>query len=161
MNPTSYKWAIRKTAEQLQLPEELVRDLIIYHYKEIRKRLSNLENVRVKLNGLGYFDIKYWKIDAKAVEYKKMLNYYALRDTKRNELISKDIRIKLDNVLSMQTMCEGEKIKREKCKKRRKEDEQEYYRRLEEQKKNSGGIVEPVVSEPVRERSGAKALENL
>jgi hypothetical protein len=56
---------IPKTAENLNLSENLVEDVIDFYWQEIRKSLSSLKHQRVHVTNLGDFIIKHWKIDNK------------------------------------------------------------------------------------------------
>ena len=65
MRPRKAKEFIPKTAENLNLSENLVEDVIDFYWQEIRKSLSSLKHQRVHVTNLGDFIIKHWKIDNK------------------------------------------------------------------------------------------------
>lgn len=152
---------IKQTAQQLNLPEELVRDVIKYYYKDIRKSLSALDHVRVVVTGLGFFNIKYWSVKYRLDKFKNMLKAYEPYNDSRSEPIKKDIREKIDQLQYMYEVCEGEKIKKEKIKAKRRELEKEYYDSLAKQKENMGGTSEHVVSQPADKNNSESAIENL
>jgi hypothetical protein len=52
-------------AEQLNLSEELVADVVNFYWQEIRKSLSSLSHSRIHVTNLGDFVTKYWKLDDK------------------------------------------------------------------------------------------------
>lgn len=65
LRPKKAKEFIPGVAKELQLPVDLVEDVILYYWQEIRKSLSTLSHSRVHLTNLGDFVIKDWKIQEK------------------------------------------------------------------------------------------------
>lgn len=58
------KSLIPKTAEQLELPEELVADVVDFYYTEIRKRMEGLQNNRLYIPKIGTFYISQKKLES-------------------------------------------------------------------------------------------------
>lgn len=161
MRPTSYKELIKLTAEQLNLPEEVVHDLIIYYYKDVRKALSTLEGPRVVISGLGNFNIKHWKLKDQLSKLLRMFKSYESYNSKQSELIRVDIQKKIDQLQGMTTMWEGETIRKQKIKKKRRELEKEYNDRLAKQMENTGGNLEHIVSESENKTDSEEASSNM
>jgi nucleoid DNA-binding protein len=67
LRPKKAKTFIPEVAEELNLSEKLVEDVIDFYWQEIRKSLSSLKHQRVHLTNLGDFVIKHWKIDSKII----------------------------------------------------------------------------------------------
>lgn len=65
MRPKKAKDFIPEVAKELNLPEELVKDIVLYYWEEIRKSMSSLKHQRIHATNLGDFTIKHWKIDDK------------------------------------------------------------------------------------------------
>lgn len=65
MRPKKAKDFIPSVAEQLHLSEDVVKDVVDYYWRNIRKSLSSLDHSRIHLTNLGDFTIKHWKIDEK------------------------------------------------------------------------------------------------
>lgn len=65
MNPKKAKDFISEVSDELQLPESLVNDIVIYYWQEVRKSLSGLKNSRVHITNLGDFVVKHWKVGEK------------------------------------------------------------------------------------------------
>lgn len=65
MRPKKAKELIPKVAVELNIPEQLVKDITDFYWQEIRKSLSGLKHNRVHLTNLGDFTIKHWKLDDK------------------------------------------------------------------------------------------------
>lgn len=57
MIPKKPQVIIKQVAEEMNLPQSLVDDLISFYYKEVRKNLSSLEHNKLNLPGLGDFII--------------------------------------------------------------------------------------------------------
>ena len=71
MRPKKAKEFIPDVANQVDLPEDIIKDIIDYYWRTIRKNLSSLEHVRIHLTNLGDFVIKHWKIDDKIDKLEK------------------------------------------------------------------------------------------
>jgi hypothetical protein len=65
LRPKKAKEFIPYVADSLQLSEDVVKDVVDYYWREVRKNLSTLSHNRVHLTNLGDFTIKHWKIDDK------------------------------------------------------------------------------------------------
>ncbi len=65
MRPLKAKTLIPKVANELELSEETVKDIITYYWQEIRTCLSSLKHQRIHISNLGDFKIKEWKIEDK------------------------------------------------------------------------------------------------
>jgi nucleoid DNA-binding protein len=58
MIPKKPQEIIKQVAEEMDLPQSMVDDIISFYYKEVRRNLSSLEHPKVNLPGLGNFIIK-------------------------------------------------------------------------------------------------------
>jgi hypothetical protein len=67
---------LHHVAEQYDIPASLVDDIVSFYYKEVRKNLSSLENLRVNLPGLGHFIIQKKSVDALILKYRNLNNKY-------------------------------------------------------------------------------------
>jgi len=65
LKPKKAKYFIPEVATLLCLPEDLVKDVLDYYWRDIRKNLSVLSHNRIHLENLGDFTVKHWKIDDK------------------------------------------------------------------------------------------------
>lgn len=65
MRPKKAKDFIPSVAEELHFSEDIVKDVVDYYWREVRKNLSMLSSGRIHLTNLGDFVIKHWKIDEK------------------------------------------------------------------------------------------------
>lgn len=58
MIPKKPKEIIKQVAEELDIPQSMVDDVITFYYKTLRKKLSNLEDLKFNNPGLGHFLIR-------------------------------------------------------------------------------------------------------
>jgi hypothetical protein len=65
LRPKKAKQFIPELASELNLPIEMVEEVISYYWREVRKSLSGLKHTRVHLTNLGDFTIKHWKLSDK------------------------------------------------------------------------------------------------
>ena len=65
MKPKKSKELIPVVANELQISEHLVKEVVEYYWQEVRKSLSSLKHARIHITNLGDFTIKSWKIDGK------------------------------------------------------------------------------------------------
>ena len=76
MIPKKPQVIIKQVAEELDLPESLVDDIISFYYKEVRRNLSSLENPKVNLPGLGDFVILKRSVDRLTSRYENLSKEY-------------------------------------------------------------------------------------
>ena len=76
MQPKKPHLIISQVAEELNLPQSLVDDLISFYYKEVRKNLSSLEHPKVNLPGLGDFIILKRSVDRLTYKYTNLSKEY-------------------------------------------------------------------------------------
>lgn len=65
LRPKKAKEFIPEVANELGIPSDLVEDVIVYYWQEIRKSLSTLKHSRIHVTNLGDFVTKHWKVDEK------------------------------------------------------------------------------------------------
>lgn len=65
MKPKKAKELIPEVAKELQMSEQLIKDVTTFYWEEVRKNLSSLKHSRIHITNLGDFTIKHWKLDSK------------------------------------------------------------------------------------------------
>jgi hypothetical protein len=65
LKPKKAKELIPAVAAEVELPEQLVKDIVYTYWQEIRKSLSALKYHRIHITNLGDFAVMHWKIDDK------------------------------------------------------------------------------------------------
>lgn len=117
MVPIKLKGLIPQLAKELEIPEEHLKVLIGYYYKENRKLLENLEYLHIKLRGLGVMTIKGWDIQKRIADLKYRV--YASR--------SVNTRVEYQRELDNYTRILQEWEKQEEYKKSIKLSRKQYY----------------------------------
>ena len=108
MIPKKSSVLYKELAEEINIPIELVEDLIQTYYKTLRTELSNLSQPRINVDGLGQFVARQALIKKSIDRYKKVLDshdtstfraYYnkKMLEEKVQKLESLDIKIKAQN----------------------------------------------------------------
>jgi hypothetical protein len=65
LQPIKAKSLLSDVASEINLSEDLIKDVTSYYWQEVRKALSGLKHQRIHITNLGDFTIKHWKIDEK------------------------------------------------------------------------------------------------
>jgi nucleoid DNA-binding protein len=73
MNPKKCSTLFKELSEDLNLPKELIEDLIQNYYEEVRNNLTNLTNPRINVEGLGQFVARPVLIKSSIERYRKAL----------------------------------------------------------------------------------------
>jgi nucleoid DNA-binding protein len=76
MIPKKPETIIKEVAEENDLSESMVDDIVGFYYKELRKKLSSLEDIRINIPGLGHFLIKKKSVDNMTKKYTNLVNKY-------------------------------------------------------------------------------------
>jgi hypothetical protein len=63
LNPKKAKRDITSVAKELGIPESVVKDVVDFYWREVRRNLSSLSYPRIHIANLGDFTIKHWKLD--------------------------------------------------------------------------------------------------
>lgn len=76
MIPQKPEIVIKEVAEQYDIQESIVDDIVSFYYKELRKKLSSLDEIRLNVPGLGHFVIKKSSVDKMTKKYNNMIDKY-------------------------------------------------------------------------------------
>ena len=121
---------IKPVAEELDISEEMLDDMVTFYYNNLRKTLSGLTALKIDIPGLGHFLIRQKRVDAGIAKINKSLestdedsfssyHYKKLQEEKLKLLLS--IKDKINKFLTERKQFR---------------DEQDKYH-LEKQKSNS------------------------
>ena len=72
MIPKKPKEIIKQTAEELDIPQLVVDDIVSCYYKSLRKHLSSLDNLNITVPGLGRFIVKHSGVNKAIKKYESM-----------------------------------------------------------------------------------------
>lgn len=70
MIPKKPKVLYKELSEQMDLPESMIDNIVSFYYKEVRKKLSSLEELKVNLPGLGDFLLRTTSVKTLIKKYK-------------------------------------------------------------------------------------------
>tara|TARA_R100000541_G_scaffold59241_2_gene72462 strand:- start:5427 stop:5804 length:378 start_codon:yes stop_codon:yes gene_type:complete len=73
INPNTYRDYYKDVAEECEVHENLVSELVRFFYSEIRSNLENLKNTRILLPNLGTFIIRKNRLEKSIKRHKDML----------------------------------------------------------------------------------------
>ena len=63
MRPKKAKEFIPEVSKELNISQDIVKDVLDYYWRAVRKSLSSLDHSRIHLTNLGDFTIKHWKVE--------------------------------------------------------------------------------------------------
>ena len=121
MIPYKSKALYKEVAEELNIPINLVEDIIEYYYKEIKSNITGLKHLRINVEGLGQFVIKENFVKKTIPKYKKILSNHDT-STFTAYYNKKTIEAKLDLLIKMEEMIAKEDLKKENLIKKRNEE---------------------------------------
>jgi nucleoid DNA-binding protein len=130
MVPTKATNLIKPVADELDISEEMLDDMVTFYYNNLRKTLSGLKGLKIDVPGLGHFLIRQKRVEGGIAKINKTLestdedsfnsyHYKKLQEEKLKLLLS--IKDKIDEFLIERKQFRDEQDK--------------YY--LEKQKTNS------------------------
>lgn len=135
MIPKKPSEIIKATAEEMNISETKVDDIVSFFYKELRRNLSDLTDCKIENPGLGYFLIRQLKVDNSITDINRQLDNidtksfkgYHSKKTLEDKLKKlEDIKVKIDAFFEHKSKFRDEQAK--------------YH--LEKQKTNNGGNKE-------------------
>jgi hypothetical protein len=107
MIPKKSSILYKPVAEELNISETLVEDLISFYYKEVRFHLSSLSHPRINVDGLGHFVAKSFFIE-KTIP--RLTNKLMIHDTSTfNAYFSKkQSELKLESLITLKLKIDEE-----------------------------------------------------
>lgn len=126
--PIHWREVIKKTSEQLCLPENEVKTIVLFYWKYFRKEMSSLNRTKVLIHGLGTFHIKPWKISKRIEDLKIKIKKEGWHGgSKRKIKIYQERREELRILKAIYAETSKELQRRGKIRKKQKKMKQEYY----------------------------------
>jgi|688.fasta_scaffold209833_4 hypothetical protein len=74
MIPKKAKSLIPEVSKDLELDEELVKDVIDFYWDDVYDALRSIEHTRLYIQNLGDFNIKHWLLTKKILDYSEKLD---------------------------------------------------------------------------------------
>jgi Ribonuclease G/E len=115
MNPKKSTKLYKVFSEETGTEENLVESLLEFYYKEIRSCLTNLVHPRINVEGLGHIIAKTTVVSKSIEKIKKVLDNHDV-STFNAYHHKKSMEIKLDKLISLQSIIESEKHRKQKFK---------------------------------------------
>ena len=112
MIPKSHKQYIKSTAEDTDQKEVLVADVIGFYYSALRKSLTDVESINIKVDCLGTFRVKekqLVKLKCKLEDHLKRLDN---PETFGQMKIKKEIQEKYDKLSRVSSLLVSEKVRK-------------------------------------------------
>lgn len=141
----------KKTAEECQVTEQLVDDLITFYWQELRRVLSNCEATDVIVTGLGTFKARSWKINEILQKHENIINKYKINVEKGDKIsfykysIVKEVEENMNRIIGLQKLIEEQENKKQSVKQKRYA--QKVKNNLEEQSPDMGRLQEPDIQD--------------
>lgn len=76
MRPKKIIELVSEVSQKLNLPENLVKDFILYYYKTARNQLSGLQTESLLIDYLGTFQIREGRVNEEIKRYKAIIAKY-------------------------------------------------------------------------------------
>jgi len=125
MNPKKINSIITKTSQELNLSESLVDDIIGFYWNQVRNSINNAEHASLKINSLGTFKVKKWKLDSLIEKYNNHIENLSKNNFKymtlQRHAILNSIKEKLERLESVKKDILLEEKRKEEIKIKREE----------------------------------------
>ena len=133
MIPKKANKLYKEITEEFDVSEDLVESLVESYYKTLRKKMTDLSDLRINVDGLGHFVIKIQKVKKAIPHYQKVLQNH---DTSTFGAYhnKKSVEEKLELLNQIHVKAEEELLKRKTFK-----DEKYPENNLAEPEADSGG----------------------
>lgn len=76
MNPKKSKYIVKKVAQDLSLPEEMVEDLYSFYWESIRKHITQVDQINIFIENFGIFELKPASLDRTILKYQNHVNKF-------------------------------------------------------------------------------------
>ena len=120
MNPKKATKFYKHIAEELQVEEALVEDLIEFVYKKVRQDLTELVHPRINLEGLGHFIAKPFSVKKGIETAEKVLSNHDT-STFRAYHNKKQLDIKLKALVKLKEKMQAEEQRKQEFKNKKNE----------------------------------------
>lgn len=140
MIPKKAKDFKKPTAEELGLPEDLVRNFIDFYWEKVRKNITELNHEALYITNLGTFRIKHWKIDETVERLKSKIKGAEGKFERYN--LKTDLTDRIQKLEKIKTELEEQELKFKKISDARKNKDD-----MEEQDPNTSGSDEQDLQE--------------
>jgi len=120
MNPKKANKLYKPVAEELQVDETLVEDLVEFMYKNVRQNLTGLTHPRINLEGLGHFTARPFSVKKGIERAQKVLSNH---DTSTFSAYhnKKQLDVKVKALIKLEEMINAEEERKQQFKTKKNE----------------------------------------
>ena len=111
MIPKSHKQFIKSTAEDTDQKEVLVSDIVGFYYSALRKSLTDVESINIKVDRLGTFRVKEKQLVKLKCKLEDHLKRLENPETFGQMKIKKEIQEKYDNLSRVLSLLVSERVR--------------------------------------------------
>ena len=111
MIPRKVKTLYPEIAAELELPEELVTDVIEFYWKEIKKELDGLTHIAITIESFGTFEARKRQVEYLIKKYKSIIKHMKPTTYSKHALMNIAVD-KLERLETMLKMCENQELKK-------------------------------------------------
>lgn len=143
MVPKKAKDFKKSTAEELDLPEDLVNKLTDFYWEKVRKRITDLKYKNLSIINLGKFRVKHWKIDETIEKYNAIIKKLDGKFTRYN--IKKDLEERIEQLTKIKDLAQEETNKFKEIRENR--NDKKSKKNVEQQSSDMGRLQEPDIQD--------------
>lgn len=125
MNPKKVKLITKKTSEELNISESTVDDVISFYWNQVRNEIVNVNSISIRINSLGTFHIKNWKLKSVIEKYEKTIKSLDKYENKymtfQRHAILANTKDRLKKLKELESQFEEEEIRKKQTKEKREE----------------------------------------
>ena len=143
MVPKKAKDFKKLTAEELDLPEDLVNKLTDFYWEKVRKRITDLKYKNLSILNLGKFRVKHWKIDETIERYNAIIKKVDGKFTRYN--IKKDLEERIEQLNKIKELAQEETNKFKEIRENR--NDKKSKKNMEQQSSDMGRLQEPGIQD--------------
>jgi hypothetical protein len=133
----------KSTAEELDLPEDLVNKLTDFYWEKVRKRITDLKYKNLSIINLGKFRVKHWKIDETIEKYNAIIKKLDGKFTRYN--IKKDLEERIEQLTKIKDLAQEETNKFKEIRENR--NDKKSKKNVEQQSSDMGRLQEPDIQD--------------
>jgi len=114
LKPTKRNQIVKKTAEKLNLNQELVDSVIVQYWKYVHNQMSQVKHTHIQVPNLGTFIVKPWSLENKIARLQRLIEAIGAPKTLQQYSILKEKYDQLDKLLDLKekvTILDQEKTK--------------------------------------------------
>lgn len=120
MTPKKSKYFVKKSAEELDLPETLVEDVASFYWSAVRRALNEVESSSISIYNLGTFLIKPTVLPKKIKKYSNLINNITPKNiTFQKHGVYQETSLRLKRLLKVKEELDSERIRKREIKAKR------------------------------------------